>query len=454
MNNLVENAISKAMALADFDDRLMTPIATSSHIQSTILFIVLTAIWAAATRLCVEIARDGFHVLSHYIPRLSRHHNWHHRVFKRDMSKVSSALYQRSQWHHDVPESVIMLMIAFSISISSFLISGWSSSSIGSFLCLLFTLHSLLMAILRGLGYKWAIEQDLNHKQTESVAHPGKWCVNWSYHQRHHFENPNAYFSGIFTLVDRLLGTALSLKRKTVVVTGASGSLGKSLIARLILEEAKVIALTSSHTNPIEVEVDGRLVQLKTVLWSVDNLDALDEVLKSADILVLNHGVNRRELTEAAVLDSIRVNALSSYALLDRFTHTVKTAFDAACKEVWVVTSEAEVASANSPVYELSKRLLGQLVTFKRINSPCIIRKVVPGGFISKMSHDSRLSSDWVAQRIIEAVKKDGRNIVISPYRPWVYLYYPMHEWLVSAYAEQWSKSQISHDESTDGLDV
>ncbi|NJK61040.1 MAG: sterol desaturase, partial [Oscillatoriales cyanobacterium SM2_1_8] len=46
--------------------------------------------------------------------------------------------------------------------------------------------------------------------------------MNRTYHWRHHFDRGEAYYSGTFTLVDKILGTSLSLKNKTVAVTGAS----------------------------------------------------------------------------------------------------------------------------------------------------------------------------------------------------------------------------------------
>ncbi len=37
-------------------------------------------------------------------------------------------------------------------------------------------------------------------------------------------------------------------------------------------------------------------------------------------------------------------------------------------KEVWVNTSEAEIQIAFSPVYEITKRLIGELISLKKVN--------------------------------------------------------------------------------------
>lgn len=64
---------------------------------------------------------------------------------------------------------------------------------------------------------------------------------------------------------------------------------------------------------------------------------------------------------------------------MEQFLQTVKSDRDRVRKELWVNTSEAEVNPAFSPLYELSKRTLGDLVTLRRLDSPCIIRKLILG---------------------------------------------------------------------------
>ena len=409
-------------------------------LETLVLNAFVGLVWAVITRVIVEIVRDTFHILGHYVPYLEKHHKWHHRVFRKDMSKVSLSLYQQSQWHHDVPESAVMLIAAVAICLMSFVSTNSIGAVAGSLTGVVFTVHSLMMTILRGLGKTWAIELDTNHKAPSAIFPPSKWVPNWSFHQRHHFDNPKAYFSGNFTFVDRLLGTGLSLRGKTVAITGASGALGRNLIVQLKMAGAKVIGLTSSLREPMTVEVNGHIQSIKTVKWDLNQLAELDDVLASTDILIINHGVNLRERSESAVVETLDVNALSSYRLLERFIRTVNSPCDAARKEAWVVTSEAEVAPAHSPIYEMSKRLLGELVTLKRLDSPCLIRKVVLGGFLSPMSPTGSLSPAWVAKEVVKAAKRDGRNIIVSPYRPWLYVVYPIHEALTSFYFKRWSK--------------
>ncbi|MEM8610668.1 MAG: bifunctional sterol desaturase/short chain dehydrogenase [Cyanobacteria bacterium P01_H01_bin.105] len=388
--------------------------------------------WAFGSFLWVECVRDLFHILAHQWLWLTRHHGWHHRVFNRDMSMKNMELYRRSQWHHDVPEAIVMLLFAITYVVITVLTNSDLSIRISSCYGVLYTLRALILAVGRGLGLSWGIAVDVNHQAPESMSPPSKWSVNWSYHQRHHFENANAYYSGVFTVVDRLSGTALSLKGKKVAVTGASGTLGQELLKQLTLAGAYVVALTSSSMKTMYIEVNGQHQAVDTVSWSVGQENALVDLLKSVDVLVLNHGVNIRQCTATAAQQMLEVNILSTYRLLEHFLATVQTPFDAVRKEAWVVTSDAEVVSAKSPLYEMSKQMLGKLVTSMRIDAPCILRKIVVGDFQSAMSPQGRLSAAWVAKQIVKAAQCDIRNIVVSPWRPWVYVLYPIHEWLTS----------------------
>lgn len=216
--------------------------------------------------------------------------------------------------------------------------------------------------------------------------------------------------------------------------------MGQSLLKHLIEANAHVIALTSSQIEPITLEVAGKLLALETISWQVGREQDLSKVLERTDVLVLNHGINvHHERTEQAVMKSFEVNTWSSYRLLELFLLTVRTSEEIAKKEAWVVTSEAEVAPAQSPLYELSKRALSDLVTLRRLDAPCIVRKVLLGGFRSKMSPTATLSDDWVAKQIINAVKRDIRNVIIS-YRPWIYIVHPVREFLVSSYFKTHSR--------------
>ncbi|ACK71779.1 short-chain dehydrogenase [Gloeothece citriformis PCC 7424] len=388
----------------------------------------------------VEIVRDTYHALSHYWPPLYRLHVWHHRVFRPDLTVASEGIYRKAHWYNDLPEALVMLLCSFLPVMVSYIekIPHFEVAWAGS----LYTMVFLVSAVARGAGVPYMDElTDKTHRPGDFTSLPARWFVNRPYHWRHHFDNQKAYYSGTFTLVDKLMGTALSLKGKTVAVTGASGSLGKALLKYLHLSGAKVIALTSSQ-QVINIEVNGEMLPLKTLTWQIGEEFNLSETLKGVDILILNHGINvHGERTKEAINLSYEVNAFSSWRLMELFFTTVCTNQDKVLKEVWINTSEAEVSPAISPLYELSKRTLGDLITLRRLDAPCVVRKLILGPFKSNLNPIGIMSADWVAKQIVNLAQRDIRNIIVT-INPITFIAFPIKEFFVSTYYKLFTRRQ------------
>ncbi|KKI99581.1 bifunctional sterol desaturase/short chain dehydrogenase [Prochlorothrix hollandica] len=388
-----------------------------------------------------EVVRDIYHSLAHVWTPLYRLHVWHHKAFRADLEIVDPEIYRRSQWCNDVPECFVMLAAglgAWALAYGVVPLGHW-----GMVVGLVYTLGFLGGAVARGTGSKVAHDlTDLTHLPGAFTAPPAPWFVNRTYHWRHHFDNQKAYYSGTFTLVDQILGTALSLKGKTIAVTGASGTLGQALLGELRRKGAKVIALTS-RPQPVSLSQPGGQPQpLPTVTWTVGQEAALAETLATVDILVLNHGVNvQGDRTPAAIETSYEVNTFSQWRLLELFLGTVRTNAQMACKEVWVNTSEAEVNPAFSPLYELSKRTLGDLVTLRRLDAPCVMRKLILGPFRSDLNPVGVMSADWVAKQVVNLAQRDFRNIIVT-INPLTYGLFPLKELAVSLYFRLFSRSR------------
>lgn len=392
------------------------------------------SLWALGSLLCAELIRDVRHLLAHVHPKWIPKHQVHHRVFRRDLSVISPEIYRQAQWDHDVPEAVTMGIATALL----WGICGWLTPQFfwPAGLGVLYSLGFMLGGIARGQG--WAVETDLTHRQGPFDQLPHPWWVNRTYHWRHHFDDPNAYFCGTFTLIDRLMGTSLSLKGKTIAITGASGGLGRSLLHRLDQEGAKLIALTS-QPDAVILHTEAGEQPLTTHQWQVGQEEALADLLERVDILILNHGINvHGDRDPEAIWRSYEVNAFSQWRLLELFFKTVRSNADIACKEIWVNTSEAEVIPAISPLYELSKRTLGDLVTLRRLDAPCVIRKLILGPFKSNLNPIGVMSSDWVADKIVKWAKRDARNIIVT-IDPLTYLLLPLKELAVSTYFKLFS---------------
>lgn len=387
---------------------------------------------ALASILWVELVRDFYHALSHLWQPLYRLHVWHHKVFRPDLSVVSDRIYRQAHWYNDVPESSVMLLLSiipWQVAHTANLEPLWAAWA-GS----LYTLVFLAGAIARGLGIPLVDElTDITHRPGKFTSLPARWFVNRPYHWRHHFDSQNAYFSGTLTLVDKLMGTALSLKNKRIAVTGASGRLGRALLTQLYLAEGKVTALTSSESE-LTLHISGQEIAIDTVSWQIEREAELLAQLEKIDILILNHGVNvHQQRSEKAIALSYEVNTFSTLRLMELFFSTVKSDRDMVRKEVWVNTSEAEVNPAFSPLYELSKRAIGDLVTLRRLDAPCMVRKLILGPFKSQLNPVGVMSANWVAKQIVNLARRDVRNIIVT-INPLTFILFPVKEFLTASY--------------------
>ncbi|MGB3764929.1 MAG: bifunctional sterol desaturase/short chain dehydrogenase [Phormidesmis sp.] len=380
--------------------------------------------WAVGSIFLVEMVRDFYHMMSHHLPPLQKLHSWHHRAYKKDFTPISPEVYRQAQLYNDAPEAVFMVVVMAIAATLTQTPALWVGS--------LYAAGFLLAAVGRSRGLFTAT--DLTHEPGPLTGIPGQWRVNRTGHWRHHFDNTNAYYAGLFPVSDQLMGTALSLKGKTVAVTGASGTLGRALIVELGKQGAKPIALTTSP----DANIPGAT---KLISWKAGQESALKDAFKKIDILLINHGVNvMGETSPTAIQKSLEVNALSVWRMMEVFLETVDNRTGRATKEVWVNTSEAEVNPAFSPLYEISKRLIGDLINIRRTDAPCIIRKLVLGPFKSDLNPVGIMSSSIVAKGILFLAKRDFRNIIVT-INPLTYVLFPIKEFFQTIYFKFFLKS-------------
>ncbi|MBE9227627.1 bifunctional sterol desaturase/short chain dehydrogenase [Phormidium sp. LEGE 05292] len=370
--------------------------------------------------LFAEVVRDTYHLAGHYWKPLQSFHNLHHKAYRRDLSMTSLEAYKKAQWYNDVPESLVMVGVtALAAGIAQ------SYGIYGMWLGVLYSFVFVIPAIARSQGY--LLITDFAHKQGDLVEIPSQWTVNRTYHWRHHFDQGNAYFCGYFTLTDKMLGTALSLKGKVVGITGASGTLGQALIEELSLQGAKVVAFTTNKSAEFQPGIN-------VIYWELGAEADLINRLKTVDILIVNHGVNvLRDRTPEAIQKAYEINTFSTLRLAELFLETVTESDHKAIKELWINTSEAEVNPAFSPLYELSKRTLGDLITLRRLDAPCVIRKLILGPFKSQLNPYGVMSARWIAWAIVALAKRDFRDIIVT-INPITYIAFPIKEFSQSLY--------------------
>tara|TARA_B100002052_G_scaffold48893_1_gene41943 strand:+ start:985 stop:1764 length:780 start_codon:yes stop_codon:yes gene_type:complete len=217
---------------------------------------------------------------------------------------------------------------------------------------------------------------------------------------------------------------------RRIGITGARGALGQALSTALRQQGAEVIGLTHSQP-PAVTDADG---PNRWLTWRCGEEERLDPQLAELDILVINHGINPQgHQTAEAVNQSLEINALSSWQLMQRFERcALSTPRNTPC-ELWVNTSEAEIQPAISPVYELTKRLIGQLVSLRGANlSPIdrqrfLIRKLVLGPFRSDLNPIGVMSAPFVSTQILLQARLGLRLIIVTP-NPMTYILMPLNE--------------------------
>ena len=224
---------------------------------------------------------------------------------------------------------------------------------------------------------------------------------------------------------------------KTVGITGASGALGKELTKLFRQKGYKVIGFTHSKTDSkINLESPNEWIK-----WECGKESALKKHLKSIDILILNHGIYNLSRKNTNYENSIEINALSKFKFLNLFEDIARTNDSLIKKEIWINTSEAEIFPALNPSYEISKSLIGQLVSFKKnlldkdIKKKFIIKKIILGPFKSELNPIGIMSPKFVSKKIYDLSNSKNYLIIISP-NPLTYLLFPLKEFFNFLYCQ------------------
>ncbi len=224
---------------------------------------------------------------------------------------------------------------------------------------------------------------------------------------------------------------------KTVGITGASGALGKELTKLFRQKGYKVIGFTHSKTNSaINLESPN-----EWVTWECGKESELKNHLKKIDILILNHGIYNLSRENSNYENSIEINALSKFKFLNLFEDIALTNESLIKKEIWINTSEAEIFPALNPSYEISKSLIGRLVSFKKnllnqnAKKKLIIKKIILGPFKSELNPIGIMSPKSVSKKIFDLADSKSYLIIVSP-NPLTYLLFPIKEFFNFLYCQ------------------
>ena len=216
---------------------------------------------------------------------------------------------------------------------------------------------------------------------------------------------------------------------KTIGITGASGTLGKELTKIFREKGYHVIGFTHSKKD---YEINNNSPN-KWIEWQCGKEFLLQEHLKNVDILILNHGIYDISKKISSYENSIEINALSKFKFLNLFETIAIKNDSPLTKEIWINTSEAEIFPALNPSYEVSKSLIGQLVSFKKnlldekTKKKLKIKKLILGPFKSELNPIGIMNPKFVSNQIYNFANLNNFLIIVSP-NPLTYILFPIKE--------------------------
>jgi len=211
-----------------------------------------------------------------------------------------------------------------------------------------------------------------------------------------------------------------------VAISGANGALGQALLRHFYYSGASVIGLTT-NSNIKLLDSRNNVIPIKWVVWKCGEEQKLAPLLQEIDLLIINHGVNNYQKSCSDTVNTfMNVNAISPLRLLNLGIKQLGY-----YKEIWINTSEAEVQPAFSPLYEISKRLIGQLTSFHRYSIRASeglrVRKLILGPFKSTLNPVGIMTPDFVARQIVHQAQMGIGLIIVTP-NPLTYILVPIVE--------------------------
>ena len=322
-------------------------------IESLLGFGLTFVVQSAVVLLASMFAFDVLHYFLHrwkksrfrLLRRFARMHDVHHR-FLTPRLKIDARYRWANLWCHVVPEfaTAVVVTLAF------LLVFPWYP-----------VVAILIVRLIMFVVTIWEEGMDFNHMATDRVTgDQGLWFVSPRYHALHHVY-PNNYYSSTFNVFDLIFGTTCEFKKRTFLVTGASGAFGSEIVKRINQLGGKV------ETAKFGAD------------YAAGDYERLEEKLRRADVLVLAHGAKHDDCWNA--------NYRTFVDLIDRFIEIGKDRLTA--PEVWALGSEAELHGdlgiADWRDYAASKRAFAVRARSYHKSRDLVYRHVVPSAFTSSM---------------------------------------------------------------------
>ena len=193
------------------------------------------------------------------------------------------------------------------------------------------------------------------------------------------------------------------LKNKNIIVTGASGGIGNSIVKKLIENDANVIA-SGTRIEKLE-ELKSKYKSIKILKFDISQNDKIEEFIENAtnelggnlDCIVNNAGITQDNLSIRMSIDEwkkvIDINLTSTF-LLSKFS--IKKMLKNKHGKIINITSvvghtgnvgQANYAASKAGIVAMSKSLALEYAK-KKININCISPGFIKTDMTDKISED------------------------------------------------------------------
>ena len=202
--------------------------------------------------------------------------------------------------------------------------------------------------------------------------------------------------SSFFRLFDWIMGTAWTLRKKRIAMTGTGGAYGAALKKQLESDGVSEITALRYGVDFDDVAVTANGLQ----------------TLAGVDILILAHGLRHGDVMGA--------NYETSRRLVEVFAQTRKSRTGrrpAELPEVWYTGSEAEMhpswGNGSLAAYSASKRRFLPFAKSLYEKDTVVYRHIVLSAFSSKMG-PAIASADWAAKWTMWWIRRGGKYIPVT----------------------------------------
>ena len=263
-----------------------------------------------------------------------------------------------------------------------------------------------------------------------------------------------------------LIKNNINLKNKTVVITGATGGLGKEICLLLAERGANIILACRNEESSNKLKSDITTIypstQISFIKLDLSNIESVNSCIKELkrlggiDILINNAGVYNVPLKtlDSGYNNIFQINFLYTYYLTKQLLPELEKKENSTCITIGSVAHNYSKIDVNdidfstrqkpSKIYGNSKRfLMFSLYELFKNNSKVKLSIVHPGVTLTNMTNHYPKCINWLVKIGIKLFfprpKKAVLSIILGTSTPTSY-----HEWIGPSIFNVWGMPQIS----------